>query len=123
MKKILIVEDNEDILETTAELLELKGYEVSTAINGLKGLEQAKIKLPNLIISDVTMPKMDGFEMLEALRSDASTAMIPVIFLTAKAQKTDVLRGAASGADRYLTKPFTMAELLKAVREILEIIP
>lgn len=123
MKKILIVEDSEDILETTSEILELKGYAVKTAINGLKGLESAKKSPPDLIISDIMMPKMDGYEMLEALRSDAKTAMIPFIFLTARAQKTDILRGAVSGADRYLTKPFTMAELLKTIKEIMDVLP
>lgn len=123
MKKILIVEDSKDILETTSELLELKGYQVATALNGLKGLELAKSILPDLIISDIMMPKMDGYELLQALRTDAKTAMIPFIFLTAKAQKTDILRGAVSGADRYLTKPFTMAELLKTVKEIMDILP
>lgn len=123
MKKILIVEDSEDILETTSEMLELKGYAVKTAVNGLKGLESAKQSVPDLIISDIMMPKMDGYELLEALRSDAKTAMIPFIFLTAKAQKTDILRGAVSGADRYLTKPFTMLELIKTVEEIMDILP
>ena len=123
MKKILIVEDSEDILETTSELLELKGYQIATALNGLKGLELAKSILPDLIISDIMMPKMDGFEMLQALRTDAKTAMIPFIFLTAKAQKSDILRGAVSGADRYLTKPFTIAKLLKTVKEIMDILP
>lgn len=120
MKKILVVEDNQDILETTTELLELKGYEVTAAENGLKGLALAKKHRPHLIISDITMPKMDGFEMLKAIRSDAKTALIPFIFLTAKAQKTDILQGAVSGADQYLTKPFTMADLLKSVSEILD---
>lgn len=120
MKKILLVEDNEEILEATAEILELKGYEVATAENGERGLELAKSNPPDLIISDIMMPRMDGYDMLDALRSEASTAMIPFIFLTAKAQKTDILRGAASGADRYLTKPFSMADLLKNVQEVLD---
>ena len=123
MKRILLVEDHEELLESTAEILELKGFEVITAVNGKKGLEAAIKSLPDLIISDIMMPKMDGYEMLNALRSDAKTAMIPFIFLTAKAQKTDILQGAISGADRYLTKPFTMAELIKTVKEIMDILP
>lgn len=123
MNRILIVEDNKDILETTAEILELKGYAIKTAINGLEGLKLAKQSPPDLIVSDIMMPKMDGYQMLESLRLDAKTAKIPFIFLTAKTQKTDVLRGAISGADRYLTKPFTMAELLKTVKEIIDVLP
>ncbi len=119
MNKILLVEDNPELLESTAELLELKGYEVHTAINGKIGLERAKSLRPHLIISDIMMPKMDGYDMLNALRAIPETALIPFIFLTAKAQKTDILRGAASGADRYLVKPFQMKDLLKAINAIL----
>jgi len=123
MRKIVLVEDNEDLLESTSEILELKGFEVHTANNGKKGLVLIQKILPALIISDIMMPKMDGYEMLDALRADAKTAMIPFIFLTAKAQKVDKLRGAVSGADRYLTKPFTMAELVKNVEEIMDCLP
>jgi len=123
MRKIVLVEDNEDLLESTAEILALKGYAVQIANNGKKGLALAKSSQPDLIISDIMMPKMDGYEMLEALRADATTAMIPFIFLTAKAQKTDILRGAVSGADRYLTKPFTLEELVKNVTEIMDCLP
>ncbi|MEM6316630.1 MAG: response regulator [Bacteroidota bacterium] len=119
MKKILIVEDNPAILEVIEEMLDLHGYDIHTAQNGSDGLQLAKSLLPHLIISDVTMPKMDGYSMLEALRADATTALIPFIFLTANAQKQDVLQGAISGADRYLTKPFTAQSLLKSVQEVL----
>ena len=121
MKKILIIEDNLDILETTAEILELKGYKVLVAKNGIKGLELAITKRPNLIISDIMMPKMDGYEVLNKLRLDAKTAMIPFMFLTAKVQKRDMLQETVYKAERYLTKPFTMAELLKAVKETIEL--
>lgn len=123
MKKIVLVEDSLDLLESTAEILELKGFEVHTAYNGKKGLELIQKILPDLIISDIMMPKMDGYQMLDILRADAKTAMIPFIFLTAKAQKNDKLRGAISGADRYLTKPFTMVELTKNVTEIMDCMP
>jgi len=119
MKKILIVEDNEDILESTKEILELKGFEVQIAINGKIGLALAQQECPDLIISDIMMPQMDGFEMLNILNKNGKTAMIPFIFLTAKTQKFDRLQGAFYGADRYLTKPFTAAELLKNVDEVL----
>lgn len=123
MKKILLVEDHEDLLASTSEMLALKGFEVMTAENGKKGFALAKKSPPDLIISDIMMPKMDGYEMLITLRSDAKTAMIPFVFLTASAQKSDILRGAFSGADRYLTKPFTIAELLKTIQEIMDVLP
>ena len=118
MMKILLVEDNEEILESTAELLELKGFSVQVARNGEEGMHKALKNPPDLVISDIMMPKMDGYALLETLRSEPDTAMIPFIFLTAKAQKKDILLGAVSGADRYLTKPFSMADLEKNINEI-----
>jgi len=116
MKSILIIEDEPDILEVIAEILDLHGYETETASNGKKGLDLAKAKQYDLIISDIAMPKMSGFEMLKALRADA--IMTPCIFLSAHAQKEDILIGKASNAEHYLTKPFTMVELLKAVTKV-----
>jgi len=119
MKKILLIEDNDDLLETTSEILELKGYKVATASDGQKGLKLALSNTPHLIICDIMMPNMDGYAVLKALRSHSKTAMIPFIFLTAKAQKIDRMVGAAAGADRYLTKPFTTEKLLKIVGDCL----
>ncbi|MEL6924016.1 MAG: response regulator [Bacteroidota bacterium] len=117
---VLVIEDDADILDNLQEILELKGLEVYTATNGQEGLQLASEVKPDLIISDVMMPSMDGFEMLDALRRvSGETAMVPFIFLTARAQTIDQLRGAAAGADRYLIKPFDTPSLLQAVRECL----
>jgi len=118
MNNILIIEDDLDISEVISEMLELHDYKTEIANDGEEGLKLAKTKQPNLIISDVSMPKMNGYEMLEALRGDA--IMIPCIFLSAKAQKEDVLKGKASKAEYYLTKPFTMKDLLNTVKKVLD---
>lgn len=115
MKKILLIEDNEDVRETTAEILELADYEVSTAENGKVGVELAKAKKPDLIICDIMMPDLDGYGVLRILSKNTETANIPFIFLTAKAEKSDMRKGMNMGADDYITKPFEEAELLEAI--------
>lgn len=115
MQHILAIEDDHDIRENIEELLILEGLDVHAADNGRTGLELAQKFLPDLIICDVMMPDMDGFEVLTALRQDERTATIPVIMLTAKANRSDIRHGMELGADDYLTKPFTPAELLRAI--------
>lgn len=112
---ILIIEDEFQVLENTEEILELGGYRVVTASNGFDGLEAVRREQPDLIICDVMMPKMDGYGVLEALRADPQLALIPFIFLTAKADRADQRQGMTLGADDYLTKPFTPKELLATV--------
>lgn len=112
---ILVIEDEFQVLENTEEILELGGYRVVTASNGFDGLEAVRREQPDLIICDVMMPKLDGYEVLEALRANPKLALIPFIFLTAKADRADLRQGMALGADDYLTKPFTPKELLAAV--------
>ncbi len=112
---ILIIEDNDDIRESTAEILSLAGYQVITAVNGKEGVEQAQKNLPNLIICDIMMPELDGFGVLYLLGKNSETATIPFIFLTAKAERLDMRKGMEMGADDYLTKPFDDIELLNAV--------
>lgn len=118
--KILIVEDSKDVIYYLKACLEEK-YELITAINGQEGLEKAQKELPNLIISDVMMPKMDGFEMCQLLKKAHQTAHIPVILLTARTQKSDIHKGLTFGADAYLTKPFDEVELLLRVDNLLSI--
>jgi DNA-binding NarL/FixJ family response regulator len=120
MTKILIVEDEFNIIDSLLELLSYENYEVITAVNGLEGITAARDNLPDLIICDVMMPEMDGYEVLRWLRQDSVTASIPFIFLTAKASKLDVRYGMDIGADDYLTKPYSNEELLAAVRARLE---
>ena len=115
MKKVLIIEDNEDVRENTADILELSGYTVSTAENGKIGVEVAKKMTPDVIVCDIMMPELDGYGVLEALNENNDTASIPFIFLTAKTEKIDMRKGMNLGADDYLTKPFTEKELLDAI--------
>ncbi|HEY8400965.1 MAG TPA: response regulator [Cytophagaceae bacterium] len=115
MKKILLIEDNKDVRENTAEILELANYKVVTAENGKIGVELAKTTQPDLIICDVMMPELDGFGVLHVLSKIPATSKIPFIFLTAKSEKADFRKGMNLGADDYLTKPFDELELLDAV--------
>lgn len=115
MRKILIIEDNEVVRENTADLLELSHYTVRTSADGISGIEKAINFIPDLIICDIMMPEMDGYQVLEALQADSKTAGIPFIFLSAKADKSDVRKGMNLGADDYLTKPFEENELLDAI--------
>lgn len=115
MKKILLIEDNADMRENTAEILELANYKVISAPNGRVGVEKASKENPDLIICDIMMPELDGYGVLYLLSKNPSTASIPFIFLTAKAEKADLRKGMSMGADDYLTKPFEEMELLNAV--------
>jgi two-component system sensor histidine kinase/response regulator len=113
---ILVVEDDSSMLEIISLLLEDEGYQVVQANNGRAGLSTLEDSQPNLIISDVMMPGMDGFDFYEQVRAKMEWAQIPFIFLTAKGQRTDVRRGMGLGADDYLTKPFEPEDLLSAVK-------
>lgn len=115
MKSILLIEDNLDVRENTAEILELADYQVFTAENGKVGIELAKKHLPDLIICDIMMPELDGYGVIHVLSKNEETASIPFIFLTAKTEKSDIRKGMSLGADDYLTKPFDDVELLDAV--------
>ncbi|MBI4930387.1 MAG: response regulator [Bacteroidetes bacterium] len=120
MKKILLIEDNKDMRENTAEILELSKYKVITAKNGKEGIELAQKDKPDLIICDIMMPLMDGYGVLHLLSKSTETAKIPFIFLTAKADRTDFRKGMEMGADDYVTKPFDDIELLNAIESRLK---
>ena len=115
MKKILVIEDNQQVRENIAEILELSEYQVITAENGKVGVDKALSENPDLILCDVMMPVLDGFGVLRILEKKISTAHIPFIFLTAKAEKTDFRKGMNLGADDYITKPFDDVELLDSI--------
>lgn len=115
MKKILVIEDNQTIRENLEELLALSNYEVVTAENGKVGVEKALTQAPDLILCDVMMPELDGFGVLRILDKKPATADIPLVFLTAKAEKNDFRKGMNLGADDYITKPYDDVELLDAV--------
>ena len=115
MLKILVIEDDELIRETLLQLLESHSYRVIVAENGRFGVQMALAEIPDLILCDVQMPELDGYDVLRTLRQNSLAATIPFIFLTAQSDKTDFRRGMELGADDYLTKPFTKAELLGAI--------
>ena len=119
-KKILAVDDERHIVRLVQVNLERAGYEVVTANDGKEALEKVAAENPDLVVLDVMMPYMDGFEVLQNLRRDPSTRDIPVIMLTAKAQDADVFKGWQSGVDMYLTKPFNPMELLSFVKRIFD---
>lgn len=120
VRKILVIEDEKSLRNDIMEMLRYEGYGVIGAGDGVEGIEQAQRQLPDLIICDIMMPDVDGFDVLKALRGDTLTAPIPFIFLTARTDRLDHRLGMAEGADDFLTKPFTVNELLVSIRTRLE---
>jgi two-component system, sensor histidine kinase and response regulator len=115
MQRVLVIEDQDEVRNPILEMLESEGYEGLAAENGRQGVELAREHLPNLIISDIMMPELDGYGVLAELQQDPVTATIPFIFLTARTQPEDRRRGMLLGADDYLTKPFSFEELRNAI--------
>ncbi len=118
-KRILVVDDEPPTVKMVQLALEGEGLEVTTATNGAECLVQVDASRPDLVILDIAMPVLDGFETLRALRRQEGTKDLPVIMLTARAADEDVLRGWSTGVDFYLTKPFSIDELLVATRRVL----
>jgi two-component system alkaline phosphatase synthesis response regulator PhoP len=120
MAKILIAEDERDIRELIVfSLMHVGGYEVVEVSNGLEAVEQAIKEMPDLIIMDVRMPKMTGYEACKELKNRAETAGIPIIFLSAKGQETEIKQGLSLGAEEYILKPFAPDELFRRVASVL----
>jgi len=119
MKKILVIEDDANIRESLVELLEMKSFELISAENGTDGLKLAQDTLPDLIVCDVMMPGMNGYEVVEAIRKDSRMKNLPLIFLSAKAMEADIDYGKKLGANSYLTKPFRAQDLFSVVDELL----
>jgi DNA-binding response OmpR family regulator len=117
-KRILLIEDEADILTTVKMRLEAEGYEVITASDGQQGYIRAKIESPDLIILDLMLPGMDGYKVCRLLKFDQKYSHIPIMILTARAQKEDRQLGEEVGADCYLTKPFSAKELLDKIEEL-----
>ena len=115
MKKVLLIEDDLALRENTAELLELSHYKVITAANGKMGIQEAKKNLPDIIVCDIMMPEVDGYEVLQNIVANENTKHIPFIFLSAKTEHKDIRKGMDMGADDYLTKPFDDEELVSAI--------
>ena len=117
-KKILVVDDEDDILHFLELVLREKGYDVATASGGHEALTKAQIERPNLILLDIMMPQMDGWEVLKLLRVDDETADIPVAMLSARTEARDRVQGLQEGAIDYICKPFSLAELLGKIEAI-----
>lgn len=115
MRTILIIDDHKDIRENIAEILSLDGYQTLQAEDGRRGVEQAIANKPDLIVCDIMMPKLDGYGVLHLLKKNTDTQDIPFVFLTAKADRSDLRKGMDMGADDYITKPFDDFELLNAI--------
>jgi DNA-binding response OmpR family regulator len=120
MKKILIIEDEYALRASLRELLEANNYKVFLAEDGLEGVQLAKEVFPDLIICDIMMPRLNGHGVIEELKKDPKLSSVPFIFLTAKSEITDFRDGMESGADDYITKPFRVASVLKAIETRLQ---
>ncbi|MBD2502843.1 EAL domain-containing response regulator [Anabaena azotica] len=120
MIKILVIEDEDSVRENILDLLQAEDFDTVSAANGRIGIDLAMAEFPDLVLCDMMMPEVDGYGVLSALRQEPLTATIPFIFLTAKSAKADFRQGMDMGADDYLTKPFTRAELLSAIMNRLE---
>jgi len=118
-KRILVIEDDPASLRLMQYILEHKGYEVLTAVNGLDGLKKARSEEPDLVILDVMLPGMDGFDICYHLRAEPQTAKLPILMLSAKAREVDRDTGLKVGADYYITKPVAPAEIISNVEALL----
>lgn len=117
---VLVVDDEPDAVEVIEFNLKQAGFDVSTAADGAEALRKARTQTPDLIVLDVMLPELDGFEVCKILRRDPATSAIPIIMLTAKAAEVDRVVGLELGADDYVTKPFSPRELVLRVRKLLE---
>jgi DNA-binding response OmpR family regulator len=115
-KRILVVDDEVDLVETVRFSLELEGYDVLIAYNGEEALNQARKENPDLILLDLMLPKLDGYKVCRLLKFDERYKHIPILMLTAKIQEKDKATGMETGANEYITKPFEMDELMKKVK-------
>lgn len=120
MKKILIVDDEQDIVESLKFVLESANFTCYCAYNGEDGLRLAKELVPDLIILDVMMPKMNGYKICRLLKYDAKYKNIPILMVTARSQEEDKLIGEETGADEYITKPFDLDEVVKIAEKYLK---
>ena len=118
-KKILIIDDEAELVDLVKIRLEAAGYEVLKAFDGREGLDKAKLEKPDLILLDIMMPKMDGYKVCGLLKMDARYQKIPIVLFSAKAQKEDAQLAKEVGADLYITKPFEASVLLAKIKEFL----
>jgi DNA-binding response OmpR family regulator len=116
---IVVADDDPDIVMLVSAVLSKSGFEVARATNGTDALELVRTRGPDLAVLDISMPNLDGIEVLKFVRSNPETAELPVILLSARAQEADVKNGYAVGASKYMRKPFSPSELVAVVRELL----
>jgi len=119
-KKVLIVDDEQNIAISVEYLMRREGYDVSIARDGEEGLSMIRSTKPDLVLLDVMMPKMDGFQVCSAVRADANLAAVRIIMLTAKGREAEVEKGLSLGADAYIPKPFSTSDLVSRVNALLE---
>jgi DNA-binding response OmpR family regulator len=119
MKKVLVVDDEEDVVEVLRLVLASNGYQVLTATSGMDGLTRAQSELPHLILLDIMMHQMDGWEVLKLFKLDERTSGIPVVILSARVEPKDKIRGLQEGAIDYVTKPFAVRDILTKIAAIL----
>ena len=119
MKQVLIVEDNMDVAQYICDIFEINGYGVRVAYDGLAGWEEIQHQLPDVVISDVDMPELDGYQLLDRVRHDNGTETLPFILLTARTERDNIRHGMNLGADDYVTKPFSAKEILKSVETMI----
>ncbi len=120
MAKILVIDDEVQLVQMVQIRLEANGYDIVTAYDGEEGIEKVKSENPDLIILDIMMPKMNGFEACKILKNDPKYSKIPIIFLSAKVQEEDLEIGKAKSADAFVKKPFETPDLLAKIKELLE---
>lgn len=118
-ERLLVVDDEVNLLRAVAAMLRTEGYEVTTARSGRDALTHVARSVPDLVVSDIRMPGMDGYQLARALRDSPRTSLVPIVFLTAKGETEDRVEGFRTGVDAYLTKPFEPEELLAVIRSIL----
>ncbi len=118
-KKVLVVDDEPFILRSLTFVLRKEGFDVSEARNGEEAIEMIRAELPSLVLLDVMMPKKNGYEVLNEIKSDEATKSIYVIMLTAKGQEADRVKGLSLGVDEYMTKPFSPLKIVERAREVL----
>jgi CheY-like chemotaxis protein len=115
MKTALVIEDNLEIRENTTEILELAGFNVIMAVNGKDGVSMASSKAPDIILCDIMMPEMDGYDVIKQLKKNIVTSRIPFIYVTASAEKSEMKMAMDMGADGYVRKPFDVKELMDTI--------
>lgn len=119
MTKILVVDDDANLAKSISDIFEVMGYDVQTAHNGLEGWRLVQLEIPDIIVSDIQMPGMNGYELLQAVRNDQATETMPFVFLTARSEREHLRQGMVLGADDFVSKPFSLKEIVESVESTL----